>query len=52
MMTPSLRGIGLGLGVPMGPECEDPSDLDVDLRIIQLDGEGTVGETGSRIHPH
>jgi hypothetical protein len=27
----------------MGPECEDPSDLDVDLRIIQLTGEGTVG---------
>jgi hypothetical protein len=36
----------------MGPECEDPLDLDVNLKIIQLSGEGTVGATGSRIQPH
>jgi hypothetical protein len=30
----------------------DPSDLSVDLRIVQLYGEGTVGTTWSRVHPH
>jgi hypothetical protein len=36
----------------MGPECKDPLVPDVDLRIIQLNGEGIVRATGSRIHPH
>jgi hypothetical protein len=36
----------------MGPECEEPSDSDVDFYIIQLGGEGTVRATGIPDHPH
>jgi hypothetical protein len=31
---------------------KDPLDLRVDLRIIQLGGEETVGTTWPQIHPH
>jgi hypothetical protein len=30
----------------------DPSDPSVDLRIIQLCGEGTIETTWPQIHPH
>jgi hypothetical protein len=36
----------------MSPECEDPPNLGVDLRIVQLGGEGTVGATRPWVHPH
>jgi hypothetical protein len=31
---------------------KDPSDLGIDLCIVQLGGEGAVGTTCPRIHPH
>jgi hypothetical protein len=31
---------------------KDPLDLGVDLRIVQFGGEGAVGATWPRIHPH
>jgi hypothetical protein len=31
---------------------KDPSDLGVDLHIVQLDVEGTVGTAWPRIYPH
>jgi hypothetical protein len=36
----------------MGPECKDPLDPDVDLCIVQLSIEGTVGAIGPWIQPH
>jgi hypothetical protein len=36
----------------MGPECQDPSDPDANLHIIQLGREGMVRATGSQIHQH
>jgi hypothetical protein len=36
----------------MGPECKDPPDPSVDLYIVQLIGERTVGATGPRVHPY
>jgi hypothetical protein len=36
----------------MGPKCEDPPDLGVNLCIVQLGGERTVGAIGPRVHPH
>jgi hypothetical protein len=36
----------------IGPMNRDPSDLGVDLRTVQLSGEGTVGVAQPRIHPH
>jgi hypothetical protein len=36
----------------MGPKCEDPMDPGVDLRIVLLGEEGTVGAARPRVHPH
>jgi hypothetical protein len=36
----------------IGPMDKDPSDLGIDLRIVQLGGEGAVGTTWPRKHPH
>jgi hypothetical protein len=36
----------------MDPECEDPPVSGINLRIIQLDGEGTVRATRPRVQSH
>jgi hypothetical protein len=36
----------------MDPECEDPLVPGINLRIIQLDGEGTVRATRPRVQSH
>jgi hypothetical protein len=48
LMTPSLKETG----ILIGPMDKDPSDLGVDIRIIKLYGEGTVGAAWPRICPH
>jgi hypothetical protein len=36
----------------MGLESKDPLDLGVNLRIIQLGSEGTIGTIVPQIHPY
>jgi hypothetical protein len=36
----------------ISPIRKDPPNLGVDLRTVQLCGEGTIGTTWPQIHPH
>jgi hypothetical protein len=52
VVHPFPQGGGDGVEIQIGPMRKDPADLGVDLHITQLLGEGAVGTTWPRIHPH